>query len=138
MRFQSENFGCMNNIRNSLQITPLFTFLFREKRLLVSTKQDVRKEKNIFRHISFAWRMEWIKEQLWAPNSLYNTWHAYILHGYKARNLVQYSKHFGVCMRVKLGKPKSGASIRKICKILIIHIQNRGSCKEWWYYYVHL
>ena len=30
---------------------------------------------------------------------------------YKGLNLVQYSKYFGVCMRVKIGKPKSGAFI---------------------------
>ena len=35
---------------------------------------------------------------------------------YKAVNLVQYSKYFGVCMRVKIGKPKSGASIGKYVK----------------------
>ena len=47
---------------------------------------------------------------------------------YKAVNLVQYSKYFGLCMRVKIGK---------LCKILIIHIQKRGSRKSQYYHYVH-
>ena len=72
MLFESSNFGWMNNICNSLQLTSLFPFLFCDMRLPDSKNQHGMK-KNLSRlFVSRPWCKDRIKEEAWARSSLQN------------------------------------------------------------------